>query len=454
MKEQNDKDKIIPSGHSSLATRNWGLVRRGLQDLAVSAPKVANRILVASQEAINEVFGEILSSAGYEVRTTAHPSEVIALVAECQPAVALIELVAPEIGGIELSRMLSERFPTLKIVFTGGDVKEEILQYLLDQNVNCDTLETPVERQELLDMMEMWVSGSSYIDPSSRLRNSKDSKHLEMSLDRSLSMAAFLKHELSVFFVQILQYSPSDQTLAKEPVFLRALGATLARFAQLGPPYRTGESWFARFGYAYRNSESEFAIWSAWLGKKQACEVSEQLKTEVDSLLEHHQLNHRFFVAVALVNAPDDAQSGHAVLVEGRRLLGMLKETGHGGVAVRRLANRKRILVSYEDAVNEVFSEILSSAGHEVRTTTHASKVIALADDFSPDIALLQLLAPQIDGVELSKQLSARFPRLKIVLLGYGGMLSQAAVQSLGVVHDTLELPCDRKDLLEMVESH
>jgi hypothetical protein len=51
-------------------------------------------------------------------------------------------------------------------------------------------------------------------------------------------------------------------------------------------------------------------------------------------------------------------------------------------------------------------------------------------------------------------KLSARFPRLKIVLLGYGDLLSDAAVQALGVVHDTLELPCDRKDLLEMVESH
>ena len=300
----------------------------------MSPPKVSKRILMACQEAINEVFGEILSSAGYEVRTTEHPSEVVALVAEFQPAVVLIELVAPEIGGIRLSQMLSERFPTLKTVFTGGDMKEEILQYLLDQNVNCDTLEVPVEGQELLDMTKIWMSGSSHIDPSSRLRNSKDMKHLEMSLDRSLRMATFLKHELSVFFVQILQCSPSDQTLVNEPAFLRALGATLARFAQLGPPFCPGESWFARFGYAYRHSENEFAIWSAWLDKKQACKVSEQLKTEIDSLLEHHGLSHRFFAVVALVNAPDEAQSARTILEKRRQLIGIPKETGHGDVAV------------------------------------------------------------------------------------------------------------------------
>ncbi|HKV23843.1 MAG TPA: response regulator [Candidatus Acidoferrum sp.] len=407
------------------------------------------------QEAINEAFGAILSSAGYEIKTTSHPSEVIALVAEFQPAVALISLIAPEIGGIRLSQMLSERFPTLKIVFVGENVKEEILQYLLEQNVNCDTLETPVETQELLDMMKTWVSGLSHIDPISRLRNSKDSKHLEVSLDRNFRTAASMKHELSVFFVQILQCAPSDSTLATEPAFLRALGTTLAGFAQLGPPYRAGESWFARFGFAYRNSESEFAILSAWVDRKQACEVSVQLKTEVDSLLKHHGLSHRFFVAVALVNAPEDALSGQMILEEGRRLIGILKETGYGGVAVRRLANRKRILVSYEEAINELFSEILSAAGHEVRTTTRPSAVLAVADEFKPDIALIKLVS-EIDGLKLSEQLSLRFPGLKIVLLHTDSSFFQyEIVQTLlksGVLSDTLELPCEREELLEKLD--
>ncbi len=47
MSEGNDTEKIVPSTPSGLATRSVGLVRRGLQDLAVTALKVGNRILVA-----------------------------------------------------------------------------------------------------------------------------------------------------------------------------------------------------------------------------------------------------------------------------------------------------------------------------------------------------------------------------------------------------------------------
>jgi CheY-like chemotaxis protein len=141
MREGDDKDKIVPSTQDSLSLRVAGLVRRGLRDLAAAPLKVGKRILVADdEEAINEVLTEILSSAGYELRATRHPSEVIAVVEAFRPQVALIGLIAPEIDGVKLSEQLSARFPGLKIVLTGETVGEGIFRHLLDRGIACDTL--------------------------------------------------------------------------------------------------------------------------------------------------------------------------------------------------------------------------------------------------------------------------------------------------------------------------
>ena len=59
--------------------------------------KVRKRVLVADHnEPVNHVIGAMLRSAGYEVRTTTHPSEVVAITREFRPNVVIIALVAPE----------------------------------------------------------------------------------------------------------------------------------------------------------------------------------------------------------------------------------------------------------------------------------------------------------------------------------------------------------------------
>jgi len=109
MSEDDNKDRIVRSEKQGLSNRSSGLVRRGLQDLVVSALNDRVRILVAyNEEAVNEVVGELLKAAGYEVRQTLHPSEVLALVYEFKPEVVLIGLFTPEINGVELSLQLSK----------------------------------------------------------------------------------------------------------------------------------------------------------------------------------------------------------------------------------------------------------------------------------------------------------------------------------------------------------
>ncbi len=316
MSEGNDKDKIVPSTKNSLSTRSSGLVRRGLQDLIVSAPKIGKRILVADdEEAINEVVEQILSSAGYEVKTTTHPSEVVALVADFQPQVALIGLIAPEIDGVKLSEKLSARFPKVKIVLTDYCIEEEILQAVLEKGIPCDTLDTPFTKEDLLGLMHSWAAGSDHIDGPTRLR---DARHFEAAFN-SLDCHNLDYFRPSFIFIELFQSDSPPQGLDKEMDFLHDFGATLARFA--------------RGGFAYRHGGNQFAMLLPRVAREEAREKSRQFAIEANSLLQKYQLIDRVSVAIGVVSVQDDAHLLKQVKDAGKQLIAMVKETAKGGIA-------------------------------------------------------------------------------------------------------------------------
>ncbi len=318
MSEDSHKDQIVRSTTDGLSKRSSGLVRRGLQDLAVSVPNDRKRILVADdQEAINEVMGAILKAAGYEVRQTTHPSEVVAIVDEFKPQVALISLVAPEIDGVELSLRLSKRFPQLKIVLTCEIVEEGILQHLLDNGVACDAFEAPFEREDLLEMMKTWAKGFDYIDPATHLRKEKA---FQVAVRNANFFQGTSDRSTSVIFVELFESATSDPILEPEATFLRELGGTLGRFAHDASAYKWGQN--------------QFAMLLPNIDKPRACDLSKQLNVEVKSLLKTHNLDARYSVAIGVASLPGDAKSVEQVVEAGRQLITKAKETGQGGITV------------------------------------------------------------------------------------------------------------------------
>jgi two-component SAPR family response regulator len=111
--------------------------------------------------------------------------------------------------------------------------------------------------------------------------------------------------------------------------------------------------------------------------------------------------------------------------------------------------------VSHEEAVNEVIEEILSSAGYEVKTTTHPSEVLGLVREFAPDLMLIRLVAPEVNGLDLSEQLVVRFPKVKIVIVGPFCDLrwTETFLQDRGIGCKFLDAPFSQNELLYVVES-
>jgi PleD family two-component response regulator len=285
---------------------------------AAPSRTVGKRILVATaQPAINQVVGEILSSAGFEVKTTTHPSEVIALVTDFEPQVAFVGLIVPEIDGIKLSEQLAPRFPHLRIVLTGEDVEDGILRHLLERGVTCDTLEPPFERKELLEMTAVWASGSDYIDRTTLLR---DSYHFQLALPRHVGNPEWRTRNPSIIFVELFCPARSGDAQFVENSFLHQLGELLARFAENG--------------FAYRYGVNEFALFLTRTAKRDACELALRLSAEIRSLFDVHDLTGTCFPAIGLVSIPQDVESVERVVTAKSRLLAAAKARPAGGVEV------------------------------------------------------------------------------------------------------------------------
>jgi signal transduction histidine kinase/CheY-like chemotaxis protein len=87
-------------------------------------------------------------------------------------------------------------------------------------------------------------------------------------------------------------------------------------------------------------------------------------------------------------------------------------------------AGGKRILVvdDNRDAADMV-GELLASAGHDVRMANDPGEALSLAETFRPQIAILDIGLPVMDGYTLGRELRARLPHdppILVALTGYG----------------------------------
>jgi two-component system response regulator MtrA len=75
------------------------------------------------------------------------------------------------------------------------------------------------------------------------------------------------------------------------------------------------------------------------------------------------------------------------------------------------------LVVDDEAAVVEMLGEVGRTSGYDVRAVTHASAVQAAIEAFRPDVVLLDLMMPDIDGVELIGGALPPDPRRAVVIV-------------------------------------
>ena len=75
------------------------------------------------------------------------------------------------------------------------------------------------------------------------------------------------------------------------------------------------------------------------------------------------------------------------------------------------------LVIDDESDVVEVISVYFANLGYEVVGASHGGDGLMLAELHRPDVILLDIMMPGIDGVEVLQQLRLRWPEIPVVML-------------------------------------
>jgi signal transduction histidine kinase/CheY-like chemotaxis protein/PAS domain-containing protein len=117
-------------------------------------------------------------------------------------------------------------------------------------------------------------------------------------------------------------------------------------------------------------------------------------------------------------------------------------------------ANRRRILI-VDDNVDaaELLSELLAGLGHDVAVAHDGPQALIAAAPFEPEVAILDIGLPVMDGYELARRLVATVarPPFMIALTGYGQEHDRARASDAGFDEHMVK-PVDPARLIQSIE--
>jgi DNA-binding response OmpR family regulator len=115
--------------------------------------------------------------------------------------------------------------------------------------------------------------------------------------------------------------------------------------------------------------------------------------------------------------------------------------------------SRKILVVEDDSALLDFTKYVLESAGYEVRTCVNGSQVLADIATFMPELILLDVLLPGIDGYSLAVELSKRKATQGIAIIVISGVSRvQVLFKSLPQVVAFMAKPWETPRLLENVK--
>lgn len=123
------------------------------------------------------------------------------------------------------------------------------------------------------------------------------------------------------------------------------------------------------------------------------------------------------------------------------------------GVAAKEQSIRKTILVvDDEDGIRESVREVLSDEGYHVIDTADSTRVRELIEREKPGLVLLDIWMPQIDGIELLKEIKRQAPEINVVMISGHGNIHTAVTATKFGAFDFIEKPLSLDGLLLTVQ--
>jgi DNA-binding NtrC family response regulator len=79
--------------------------------------------------------------------------------------------------------------------------------------------------------------------------------------------------------------------------------------------------------------------------------------------------------------------------------------------------SRKILVVDDEATIAQTLELIFESRGYEVRVANSAEEAIDIIAGWKPDLAILDVMLPQMNGIELGLVLESNYPECRLLLM-------------------------------------
>ncbi len=114
-------------------------------------------VVVEDERDILDMLRELLEEEGYRVVCINHPRQFTPIHEECRPDLLFVDLMLPDLSGIELARRLREDgLPDTPMV--AMSVSPDMLRSAANSNLFQETLSKPFDIERLLSYAERYVA--------------------------------------------------------------------------------------------------------------------------------------------------------------------------------------------------------------------------------------------------------------------------------------------------------
>ncbi|HEY0968868.1 MAG TPA: response regulator [Opitutaceae bacterium] len=86
------------------------------------------------------------------------------------------------------------------------------------------------------------------------------------------------------------------------------------------------------------------------------------------------------------------------------------------------------LVVDDEETLRRVISIVLEQAGHKVFTAGSGNEALAVLAREKVDLVISDIVMPETDGIELVREIRAKYPLMKIISMSGGGNYLTAAL--------------------------
>jgi CheY-like chemotaxis protein len=121
----------------------------------------SRRILIVDDEvAVAETLEMIFRGCGYEVRSAHSAEDAIETIATWQPDLAVVDVMLPQMNGIEFGIVLKSNYPSCRVLLVSGHPDSgELLEMARKRGHNFEILAKPLHPEVILQIVSDLLPG-------------------------------------------------------------------------------------------------------------------------------------------------------------------------------------------------------------------------------------------------------------------------------------------------------